>query len=410
VQFVQFVASPSIAPATNTNRTDMTQHEAIVAGHLCLDIIPSLSGAAPAPGRMVEAGPALLATGGAVSNTGVALHRLGVATRLIGKVGDDLFGQAIRQKLESYGAGLAEGLVVAPGETSSYTVILNPPGLDRAFVHHPGCNTTFAAADVSNASLAGARLLHLGYPPLLPQLYANGGFELTGLLRRAKSHGLTTSLDMTMPDPNSTTGRADWQAVLAATLPLTDVFMPSVEELLLMLDRPAFDTLAAGTGPMVDRIPAARVAALADELLAYGPAVVGLKCGHRGMMLRTADAERLAAMGHAAPAHVIAWADRTLWAPCFAVEVAGTTGAGDATCAGFLMALLRGFALEDALDAASAVGACCVEAADALSGIQSWPATIARLLTGWPRCNPDIASEGWRQNERGLWEPPNTQR
>ena len=60
--------------------------EAVVAGHICLDIIPALAGEAiPAPGRLVAAGPAVTATGGAVSNTGLALHRLGVPTRLAGR-------------------------------------------------------------------------------------------------------------------------------------------------------------------------------------------------------------------------------------------------------------------------------------------------------------------------------------
>ena len=47
-----------------------------------------------APGRLLQIGPATFSTGGPVSNTGLALHRLGIATRLMGKVGDDLLGQA----------------------------------------------------------------------------------------------------------------------------------------------------------------------------------------------------------------------------------------------------------------------------------------------------------------------------
>src|SRR5258708_16870009 len=67
--------------------------EAVVAGHICLDVIPLLVGGAVhfTPGHTVGAGPSIFATGGAVSNTGLALHKLGVPTLLIGKVGDDLF-------------------------------------------------------------------------------------------------------------------------------------------------------------------------------------------------------------------------------------------------------------------------------------------------------------------------------
>ena len=99
--------------------------EAIVAGHICLDIIPHFpvdAGAELAaylsPGRLSEVGAATLSTGGAVSNTGLNLKRLGVDTRLMGKMGDDLFGAAILDIVRGYGRELAEGMIVVPGETS----------------------------------------------------------------------------------------------------------------------------------------------------------------------------------------------------------------------------------------------------------------------------------------------------
>src|SRR5215467_12750919 len=100
--------------------------EAIVAGHICLDVFPTLVGGEVLfkPGQTVEAGPAVFSTGGAVSNTGLALHKLGIPTGLIGKVGSDLFGQAILQIVESHGSGLSDGMVVLPGESSSYTIII----------------------------------------------------------------------------------------------------------------------------------------------------------------------------------------------------------------------------------------------------------------------------------------------
>ena len=94
--------------------------EVIVAGHICLDIFPTFAADETGekvlvPGKLVDVGPALLALGGAVANTGLALHRLGVATRLMGKVGDDLFGRAILDLVRSSGEALAQGMQVAPG-------------------------------------------------------------------------------------------------------------------------------------------------------------------------------------------------------------------------------------------------------------------------------------------------------
>src|SRR5207248_8713393 len=124
------------APQQATPSPDSTSPaapEVVVAGHICLDVIPTLAGNTGTtaratwflPGQTIEAGPAIFATGGAVSNTGLALHKLGVSTRLMGKVGADLFGQAILQIVASHGPGLADGMVIADGEFSSYSIILS---------------------------------------------------------------------------------------------------------------------------------------------------------------------------------------------------------------------------------------------------------------------------------------------
>ena len=111
-------------------------------------------------------------------------------------------------------------------------------------------------------------------------------------------------------------------------------------------------------------------------------------------------------MGRAAPADLQAWAGQELWAPCFQVQVAGTTGAGDATLAGFLSALLRDLPPRQAVIAAVAVGACNVEAVDTISGIRPWEETLGprrRRLGAAPAGlrRPRLAA---RRDVRGLGE------
>lgn len=385
--------------------------EAVVAGHICLDIIPTLTSKAMqfTPGHLLEAGKATLATGGPVSNTGLALHKLGIKTKLMGKVSNDLFGQAILQIVEEQGVGLGGGMVIARNEFSSYSIILSAPGVDRVIIHAPGTNSTFSADDIRYGLLKSAALFHFGYPPLMERMYNDEGKELQTVFARAKTYGITTSLDLSMPDIASTAGRADWQKILANTLPHVDLCMPSIEELLLMLRRPLFEQLSkkAGRGSLLDLVSPDTVSELGKMLLEMGAKIVGLKLGHRGLYVRTADVEVLAQMGRAEPPKLSSWGSRELWAPCFTAQVVGTTGAGDATIAGFLLGLLRGMSPEATLAAACAVGACSVEAADALSGIQSWPETLQRIANGWPRLLPegkkgsplDMKYFGWQWNE-----------
>src|SRR5262245_57148892 len=102
---------------TASPESDPAPPEAMVAGHVSLDVFPALSGPVKLdPGTLVEVGPAVMSTGGAVANVGVALHRLGVRVRLAAKVGADLFGTAVLDALAGHDPRLADGITVSDGE------------------------------------------------------------------------------------------------------------------------------------------------------------------------------------------------------------------------------------------------------------------------------------------------------
>jgi sugar/nucleoside kinase (ribokinase family) len=388
----------------------MSTRSAVVAGHICLDIIPAFSispghgGSVVEPGKLLNVGPAALATGGAASNTGLALHRLGIPTRIMGKIGDDLFGRAILDIVAARDPALTAGMIISDSP-SSYTVVISPPGADRSFLHCTGANDTFGPEDVDPAKLAGADLFHFGYPPLMRRMHIDGGHELAALFRSVKQAGLATSLDLAHVDVDAPAGKVDWRRLLTMVMPYVDFFLPSLDEALFTLDRDDFAEVVRRTG---DRSLAAaagieRLAAAADAIIGMGAAVVGLKLGDQGMYLRTtADAARLARVGPLALN--AAWCGRELLAPTFRVDVVGTTGAGDCAIAGFFAALLRGQDPAAALTSAVAAGASNVEVADAISGIPTWVDLHARIDRGWPRRGLDLELPDWQwQATPGVW-------
>lgn len=185
-------------------------------------------------------------------------------------------------------------------------------------------------------------------------------------------------------------------------MPYVDVFLPSIDESLYMLRREIYEELSqpAGGAGLLSRITSSLLSELSGELLEMGGRIVGFKLGDRGLYVHTAGQAVLETLGAARPSNPATWAGKELWAPCFKVDVVGTTGSGDAAIAGFLSALLRDMSLEETLTAAVAVGACNVEAADALGGIRSWEETWRRVESGWARHALCINAPGWHFDDR----------
>ena len=362
--------------------------EITVAGHICLDIIPELlSGTNETnvfcPGTLRTVGPATLSTGGVVSNTGQSLYQMGFQVQMAGKVGADPLGTTILEILREKDPQLAAGMIVAPGQNSSYTVVLNPPGIDRAFLHCPGVNDTFTADELNTDQIAQGRILHFGYPPLMRGIYSDGGDKLAQKFAEIQGCGLLTALDMANPDPLGESGRVDWIGWLKTVLPTVDVFLPSFDEVLLMVDKPRYDELCSRQINPAAASSLAEIKRLADLLISWGAKIVALKLGDQGLYVQASnDLSALKARSKWSEFSWNDWESAQEYTPCFKVPVVGTTGSGDATVAGFLGALLKGLPPIDALNAAAATGACNVTAADATSGVPSWTQVLncARTL------------------------------
>ncbi len=387
----------------------------VVAGHLCLDLFPTFPTAHRdffsllTPGRLLNVGPLCFATGGTVSNTGLACVRFGAPVRLMALTGNDALGRETRRLLEAAG-GDTQSLIAREDVSTSYTIVIAPPGLDRIFLHHPGANDLFTADCMDWQIIASAGLLHFGYPPLMARMYADQGRFLLEIFKKAKASSAVTSLDMALPDPLSPAGMAPWETILRHVLPYTDWFLPSIEESLFMLNRPLYQQrrTEAGSGNLVDVITPSDVSQIASRCLELGAAAALIKCGHRGLYLQTAGRSRLEPVARKLGLSLHAWTNRELWHPCFHVEpVVGTTGAGDSAIAGFLCAIARSLSASDALRYAAAAGSYNVTQADSLSGLVDWSTMTDRLKKGWTLDPLHISEPGWTFHpDKGWWSGP----
>ena len=210
-------------------------------------------------------------------------------------IGDDELGGLLREKLNAKGFDNPQ-LTISSDRTTSYSLVIEQSGSDRTFWHHTGANAGFDGVAVEPA---GHAVVHVGYPPLLPGVLAEGGRKLTDLLSRVQSAGVTSSLDLAVVDPNSSIGALDWDVILASAFSHSDIVTPSLDDL-----TSAWGIEEEYSPALVDR--------LAHRLLDYGVAVVVISAGTHGLHLRTGTQERLKEGGTLLAPLADSWADQSL--------------------------------------------------------------------------------------------------
>lgn len=99
---------------------------------------------------------------------------------------------------------------------------------------------------------------------------------------------------------------------------------------------------------------------IARYLQSRGAHAVGIKLGADGAYFLSEEGEEI-------------------WAPALEVPVVDALGAGDAWAAGFLAGVARDLPLETCVRLGNGVGACCVTALGATTGIRSMAETTAMM-------------------------------
>jgi sugar/nucleoside kinase (ribokinase family) len=293
----------------------------LCAGILVGDLFVPPLARLPAAGELLVTGDFLMQVGGCAANVAVALAKMGVGSRVVGRVGNDAFGDFLTSALTRFGVDVS--FVRRSGTAgTSKTVILPVVGEDRRYVHTLGASAELTLQDVRPGAMAGVEVVYLGGYMVLPGLPPGAVVELFETAHRA---GARTVLDVVLP--GDTEASMD---DLGSILSRVDYFLPNYDEARHL------------TG---EKDPE-RQAALFSEA---GAENVIITMGAEGLVVRTRTYTR----------HVAAPR----------VDVVDGSGAGDGFAAGLIVGMLERWPMERSLAFASEVGALACTALGCTDGI-----------------------------------------
>ncbi|MGH2643137.1 MAG: carbohydrate kinase family protein, partial [Chitinophagaceae bacterium] len=233
--------------------------------------------------------------------------------------------------------------------------------VDRIFLESPGCSQSFDTSYINFKAIAESRLFHFGYPPLLRQFYLHKGSQLVEMFREVKRLGVITSMDFSLPDKESESGKIDWLEIMKRALPFTDIFTPSLEEALQIVIPSKYDEIqsaASNNEEVIDLIPMATIREVGKCIIDAGTKIVLIKAGHRGVYLQTGDIRSINEdYGFNLPQEQ--WNFRELWCQAYSVDpsrIKNASGAGDVAIAAFISSILDGESPELSLRYAAMAG------------------------------------------------------
>lgn len=307
-----------------------------VAGTALADRILTIP-AYPSAGELTVIRSLQTAVGGCVPNVAVDLRILDPTLPVFAaaRVGRDENGALIERTLSAH--GVHTGNLRKSEAPTDFTEVMSVPGGQRTFFTYSGAGGEFSADDLDFDTLPVSQL-HLGYFLLLPRVDAGEGEKI---LAAAKARGIRTSIDLVSEHSDR------YRSVVLPVLPLVDDLIINETEAGALTGLPpepakmreAAEILrAAGAGRVIIHFKTGAVC-LSDEGFCTCPAI---------------DIPR--------------------------ERILGTTGAGDAFCAGALLAIERGARDPEILEIASVAALGALLSPDATGGMK--PLSVLRKMAG----------------------------
>ena len=297
-----------------------------VAGTVIVDRIYEIS-AYPQSGQLTQISNIEKAVGGCVPNVALDLKRIcpQLPIRVFGRVGNDSDGDYVQEILKNAGLDTS-GLRTDKNVLTSFTDVMSVTGGQRTFFTYSGARAEFGAADIEFGAYL-PEILHLGYFLLLQKVDDGDGLEI---LKSAKAKGIRTSIDLVSEN-------SDRYALVKPCLPYTDYLI--VNE----LEAGMLTGIEPNNANLQSIAEALKTMGVREKVIIHKPdcAVCLSEEGFTSL-------------------------------PSYALPegyIKGTTGAGDAFCAGALYGIYEGWTDRQILEFASAAAVMALGAADATSGL-----------------------------------------
>lgn len=299
-----------------------------VVGSILVDNINEIS-AYPNIGELTKIVRVKKSVGGCVPNVAIDLKRIfnDLTVKAVGKVGEDDDGKFVKDFLLDNGVDTSG--IIQGEEKTSFTEVMSVIGGQRTFFTYAGASADFGIDDVKFDKL-DVKMMHLGYFLLLDKIDDGDGLKL---LKKAKEKGIKTSIDLVSEN-------SDRYSLVLPCLPFVDNLIINEEEA-SKLTKISINEKNLLT--MAERLKSFGVR---ERVIIHTPKL-SVCLSERGFSVL----------------------------PSYEIPddfIKGTTGAGDAFCAGALTGIYEEKSDEEILQMATVSATCSLRVADATSGLESY--------------------------------------
>jgi sugar/nucleoside kinase (ribokinase family) len=311
-----------------------------VVGTILVDSINEIS-AYPKSGELTKIKSVSKSVGGCVPNVAIDLKRIcpELQVKAVGKIGADENGEYVKDVLSQNGVEI-ENIALGADKTS-FTEVMSVTGGQRTFFTYAGASADFGVDDVDLNGL-NVKMLHLGYFLLLDKIDSGDGEKM---LKMAQEKGIKTSIDLVSENSDR------YSLVLPCLKYVDNLIINEVEAGAMTGIEPKRENLVE----------------IAKKLKSYGVSErVIIHTPELGVCVSETGVELVPA--YALPENFIV----------------GTTGAGDAFCAGALLGIYQEKTDKEILEFASAGAVAALSSADATSGLRE-EKEIQELCKGFKR-------------------------